>query len=305
MVGKARKRDRSPLTRLLGSSLAAFGLAMATPAIGAALPPDLAALLREAKPKERTTLKNVAKRLYPDQRQAIDDLIESIENEEKKQVARSGVLRGWAGEASVGGTYSSGNTDEWSVSTALAITRKDPRWEHKLDLNINFNNSDGVRTEERVAAAYRARRDFTKSRFFVFGTLRYDRDPFQGTRHRFTESAGGGYEIIDTDDIDWDVYAGPALRQTEFSDATRSSQLGLFAAMDFKWEITDRLTLRNYSGAVLTKQNNSFRAVTSLTNNLYGELSIRVDLTIDKETNPPGNSEGTDIYSRLSVVYGF
>jgi putative salt-induced outer membrane protein len=291
--------------RLLAGLGTILGFALATPAMGSTLPPSLAEILREAKPKERNTVENIAKRLYPDQRKEIDELIDRIEEEEKKQVAESGVVEGWSGEGSLGGSYSSGNTDEWSFSAALGIKRKDPRWEHKIDVNIDFTDSDGARTEERISAAYRARRDFDRSRFFLFGTLRYDRDPFQGTDHRFTESAGAGYEIIDAKHIDWDVYAGPALRQTDFSDGTNKSRFGAFIATDFKWDITDKMTLRNYSGVVLTSDNNSFRSVTSLTNNIYGELSVRVDLTVDKETNPPTGSEGTDIYSRLSVVYGF
>lgn len=78
-----------------------------------------------------------------------------------------------------------------------------------------------------------------------------------------------------------------------------------FIASDFRWEITDTLTLRNYSGAVLSSDNKSYRTTTSLTNNLYGELSARIELTIDKETNPPAGKENTDTYSRISLVYGF
>lgn len=287
------------------SLLAMLGLVAATPARGADLPPGLADLLREATPKERTTIENVAKRRYPDQRKEIDDLIDRIEDDEKKQVAQAGFVEGWTGEASLGGNWSSGNTDEWNVSAALSIKRKDPRWEHKIDANIDFSDADGNRTEERISAAYRARRDFDRSRFFVFGTLRYERDPFQGTDNRFTESAGGGYEIVDTDDDDWDIYAGPALRQTDFSDGTHQTQFGAFIATDFKWKISGTLTLRNYSGAVLSEKNQSFRSMTSLTNNIYGALSARIDLTIDKETHPLAGSDGTDIYSRFSLVYGF
>ncbi|WP_380878632.1 hypothetical protein ACFB49_17830 [Sphingomonas sp. DBB INV C78] len=291
--------------RLLASLLVLFWIALATPAIARELPPDLAALLREANPKERSTLENVAKRVYPDQRKAIDDLIDRIEDEEKKQVAKADIVEGWTGEASFGGNYSSGNTDEWNVSTALSIKRKDFRWEHKLDATLDFSDVDGNRTEERITAAYRARRDFDRSPFFLFGTLRYDRDRFQGTSNRFTESAGGGYEIIDKDDLDWDVYAGPALRQIDFTDGTNQSQFGAFIATDFKWEANDRLTIRNYTGAVVAKENKSFLSTTSLTNNIYGELSIRVEFTFDKETDPPEGKEKEDIFSRVSLVYGF
>lgn len=274
-------------------------------ATGQDLPAGLADLLREATPQERETLENVAKRKYPEQRQAIDDLVERIKDEEKARTGKLSVVKGWTGEGSLGGNISSGNTDEWNVSAALNVKRKGPRWEHRVEFQADLSDDNGNRTQERVSTAYRARRDFDKSRFFTFGSLSYDRNPFQGINHRFTESAGAGYEIMDRDDLDWDIYAGPSLRQTEFTDARLVDQLGLFAATDFKWEITDTLTIREYAGMVLAEENQSFKSTTSLTKNLYGRLSARADFTIDTETNPPEGSEETDVYSRISLVYDF
>lgn len=298
------------LSRRLARLLVLPAAILAAPAAAQELPPEVGALLREANPQERNTLRDVMKRLYPSQREAIDDLIDDIEDEEKAQVAKSRLIEGWTGEGSLGANYSSGNTNEWDFSAALNIRRKGPRWEHRLDVGIDFSEVDDERTEERVAAGYRARRDFTDSPWFAFGALSYDRDRFQGISNRFTESAGVGYELIDTDDdaeddVDWDIYAGPAFRQTDLIDSTHEEQLGVFIATDLKWEITDTLTLREYAGAVVTKRNTSFRSVTSLTNNLYGQLSARFDLTIETETDPPEGAEKTDIYSRVSLVYDF
>lgn len=297
--------------RALSGLVSILVLLWVAPATGQALPATLGDMLREANPQERTTLRDVAKRLYPDQRQAIDDLIDDIEDEEKARVQKSSLVEGWTGEGSLGGNYSSGNTDEWNFSAALNVRRKGPLWEHRIEANIDFSDVDHERSDERIAAAYRVRRDFAMSPFFAFGALSHDRDRFQGIGYRFTESAGLGYELIDSndeddkDDIDWDIYAGPAFRQTDYIDDEYESQIGLFAATDLKWEITDRLTLRQYAGTVLAKENKSFKATTSLTNNLYGRLSARFELTLETETDPPPEAEETDIYSRISVVYDF
>jgi putative salt-induced outer membrane protein YdiY len=298
-------QQKSSAMPLLAVILAASGLTASTPALAQGLPPGLEQLLREAQPKERDTIENVAKRTYPDQRQAIDDLIDKIEKQEETTAGKSSFVTGWTGEGSLGGNYSRGNADEWNVSAALNIKRETPLWEHKIEANIDFSDVNGSRTDERVSGAYRARRDFAKSPFFLFGALSYDRDRSQGIEHRFTESAGGGYEIIDKKGLDWDIYAGPALRQADFSDNTTREQIGAFIATDFKWDITDKLTLREYAGTVLAKVNKSFKTTTALTNNIYGALSVRFDFTIDSETDPPLDAENTDIYSRFSLVYGF
>jgi putative salt-induced outer membrane protein YdiY len=110
---------------------------------------------------------------------------------------------------------------------------------------------------------------------------------------------------VDNDRLDWDVYAGPALRQTAFSDGSHVNQFGAFIGTDLEWDITPTLTLTQYAGAVLAKENKSFKATTALTSNLYGELSARIDFTFEKDTAPPVGSVGTDKFSRVSVVYHF
>ncbi len=291
--------------------VALLPLSCAVPAFAQPLPATLGDFLREANPQERATIRDIAKRLYPEQREAIDHLIDDIENQEKAKVQKSSIVEGWTGEGSLGGNYSSGNTDEWNVSAALNIRRKGPLWEHRIEATIDFTDVDHERSEERISTAYRVRRDFADSPLFAFGALSYDRDRFQGIGTRFTESAGLGYELIDSsddddkDDVDWDLYAGPAFRQTDFIDGSTVNQLGAFIATDLKWEVNDRLTLRQYAGTVLARENNSFRATTSLTNNLYGRLSARFDLTIETETDPPPEAEETDVFSRVSVVYDF
>lgn len=204
--------------RTLIGFLVALLLASGPPAFAEDLPPGLAELLREANPKERDTIKNVAKRAYPEKRKAIDDLVDDIKDEEEVRVAKSGFVKGWSGEGSLGGNISSGNTDEWNLSVGLDIKRKGPRCEHWIQASIDLNDVEGQRTDERVDAAYRARFDFEESRWFLFGSLRYDREPFQGTNHRFTESAGGGYELIDGASM----AAPPSARPTSRTEPTRA-----------------------------------------------------------------------------------
>jgi putative salt-induced outer membrane protein len=281
-------------------------LASAGPALAQKLPSGFADLLREATPEERTTLENVAKRRYPKQREAIDRLVDRIEKEEETQVGKAGLAEGWTGEIALGGNVSSGNNNQWNFSGELDIKREGPRWEHRIEGEVDLREVEGDRTEERLGLAYRARRDFDRSRFFTYGSLRFERDRSEGLDERFTESVGGGYEIIDKKDLlDWDVYVGPALRQTNFADGTEENRVGVFLATYFKWEITDTLTFRQDVGGVIDSDNQSLRSTTALTSNIYGRLSGKIDLTIEKESNPPPGAKDIDIFSRLSLAYDF
>ncbi len=297
------KKSLNLLARPARGFLGLAALAVAAPASAQELPPTLTDLLREATKQERETIENVAKRLYPDARPKIDKTIDRIEDEEKAKAGKSKFVEGWQGDGSIGGSMSSGNTDEWSVTASLDIERKGPQWEHNFDLEIALQDSEGERTEDRWSGSYRARRDFAKSPWFVFGKVRYERDRLLGIDDRFTEGAGIGYQLVDNDELDWEVNAGPALRQTRFEDGSSENRLAAFIATDFEWEITDKLTFREKAAVLRETDNTSLNSTTSITSNIYGRLSGRISFEVDAESSPPAGSEKLDTHSLLSIVF--
>lgn len=288
--------------RRIGYLASVLGLFPSAAATAQDLPAGLSELLREANDAERKSIEDVAKRLYPDKRQQIDDVVDDIEDDEKAKVAQSTLVEGWKGQASVGANWSTGNTDELDLSLALNAKRKSPKWEHKLAAYADFTRTNGIKTAERLGLSYRLRRDFKDSPWFVFGTGSYERDRFQGVDRRFTEIAGLGYQIIDSDPTDWEVSLGPAMRQTRFSDGTHENRLAIAMGTDFEHDITDTLTFREQATFVLDEQNTTLNSVTSLTSNIYGRLSGSISFTLDLETDPPTGAEKLDTYTKASLI---
>jgi len=283
----------------------AVALAAAAPRRAQELPQSLADLLRASSPSERPVIENVAKRLYPQQRQAIDDLVDEIEDEEKARVAESSIVAGWTGEVQLGASISTGNSEEWSVSGSTELGRKGLKWEHRLDASVDFRDVQGERTDERVSAGYRASMDFADPDWFALAVVRYDRDRSTGIKRRFTEGLGIGHKLIDSDNLDWEVTAGPALRQTLYEGGETENQLAAFASTEIAWEISETLTLREDASIVLDTETDTYRSETSLTKDLYGQLSARFSFTVEGETNPPPGNEKLDTYSRATLVLDF
>lgn len=280
------------------------GLLCSAPAL-AELPPDAASMLREARGSERDTIENVLKRLYPQERRAIDDLIDKIEDEEKAAVAETRFVRGWTGDIAVGASMSSGNNQEWSVTGSVDIERKGPRWEHRLQGDIDIKDVEGERTDESLSASYRVRRDFGKSNWFVFGGVSYERDRPKGIGARFTEVIGPGYQLIDSDELDWEISAGPALRQTSLTTGEDENQVALFLSTDLEWDITDTLKFRQQAWTAIDGDNTSAEATTSLTMDIYGRLSSRLSFELDYESDPPESKQQIDTATRFTLAIGF
>lgn len=262
-------------------------------------------MIREAHPDERKTIINVAKRMYPGSVERIDKLVEKIALEEKAEVTKAGFIEGFAGEASLGGYLSTGNTDEWGVTGAVAMKRQGLRWVHSLDLRIDIKEESGERTEERVFGNYTLRRNFRGSRWFAFAGIRYEHDEFQGIERRFGEAAGAGYQLVKNDKIDWDIMAGPVLRQTRFINEPDSNTLGFFGRTRFGWEISDTLKFTQNIDGVLDGENNTLAATSAITSDLYGDFAVRLSFALEIETDPPEGRETTETYTRATLIYDF
>ena len=297
-----------------GTTLCAAGAAAAlilpappsaqTSAQAQPLPEEFGIVYREANPSERQTIEDIAKRLFPNRRDEIDDVIDAIEDEEKAEIDEASFLKGWEGEGSFGANLDTGNTEEWGVNAGVEVTRKNNLWEHRFSADLNIREVNDERTEERLGAGYRARRDFTDSPVFAFGSLEYERNPFQGISRRFTEVIGAGYQIVDTDDIDWEASGGPALRQTRFTDGTNENRLAAFLDTSFKWDITDTLAFSEKITLVLDEVNSTLTTSTAVTTDLYGNLSARLSFDTIYESAPAPGTVSWDTSTRLSVVLG-
>lgn len=295
----------SQLWLLAPATLCLIAVAPAAAAKPEELPASLTTMIREAHPKERKAIVDVAKRLYPASVERIDDIVRQVEKENTAAVATAGALEGWKGEASLGGSLSSGNTDEWAVSAALSAKKKGPRWTHEIEARIDVKEEKGTRSEERAAARYTVRRTLGAPRLFAYGRLSFEHDRFAGIHSRFFESVGLGYQLLDGRSVHWDALAGPALRQTAYVGGTSVHEPAIFARTKLEWEITDRLKFSEEADAGLADRNSTFNSLTALTSNLYGTLSGRISYGIRYETNPPEGREQIDTTTRISLVYAF
>jgi putative salt-induced outer membrane protein len=235
----------------------------------------------------------------------IDALVARIERDEKVEVGKAGFLGGFSGEAALGGYLSTGNTDEWGLTGALAMKRQGLRWVHNLDVKLDVKEENGARSSERLFANYILRRNFKGSRWFAFAGLRFEHDRFQGIERRFGQAAGPGYQLLKGKKAEWEVMAGPALRQTRFVGEPDSTTFGLFGRTRFSWKLTDTLRFSQNIDGVFDGDNNGLTSTSAVTSDLYGDFALRLSFTAELETDPPEGREKMETYTRATLIYDF
>lgn len=308
--------------------LAATALAVAAPA-QAALPDPVRAMIEAAiatGDKEKVaTVVEIARQTNPDDGAEIAAMHETFRKQqaeavrlaarEKEEVIReAGLFDRWSGKGEIGAYHSSGNSDTEGLTLALALDRKGIDWSHKLRGRADYQRADGRTSREQYFASYEPRYQIAK-RLFAYGLAQYERDRIQGFSGRYSVSGGLGYHLIDADDLDLSVKAGPAYRVTDYVTGETESSIAALLGLDFDWRITNRLTLTQDSNVVaetggeatliVDSANTSLNLLTGLEAKVSDRLTTRLSYQVDYDSDPPAGAVKTDTLSRFTLVYGF
>jgi putative salt-induced outer membrane protein len=200
----------SAIVALAGSAVSANPLPAAVVAMLEDAGSDAALLQKVA---------GIAKRTNPDSTAEIDAQVAAIlktkTDARALEMASWGPFDGWGGSGEVGAFASAGNTRNSGVALAGRLARQGPDWKHGLRGVVDYQRENGRTSKERYFAGYEGNYSVSP-RAYALLTGSYERDRFSGFDHRFAESIGFGYKVIDRPTLKMAFEGGPALRQTRF-----------------------------------------------------------------------------------------
>lgn len=271
------------------------------------------------------TVADIAKQTNPADTAEIDAILSSFNTalaarKQAKEEARLAALReadlfdNWSGRGELGGFRSTGNTSTTGVTAALSLDRQGIKWRHRLTGRADYQRAGGVTTREQFLARYEPNVNVSDN-FYVYALAQYERDRFQGFDARYAISGGMGYQAIKGKDVLLSLKAGPAYRVTEFTDGRSEDRIAGLLALDFDWQITERLKLTQDTNAVaetggsaiaiIDSRNTSVDLVTGLDAAIAKKLKARFSYALEYDSNPPPGAVQTDTLSRVTLIYDF
>lgn len=314
-----------PSLRIAGAALA---LLAASPAF-AELPAPVRAMIDAAiatgdEGKVRTVAE-IARATNPADTAEIDALVAAFDTalaarKRAEEEARLAALReadlfeNWSGKGELGGFRSTGNTSNTGFTAGLSLERKGIKWRHRLTGRADYQRASGVTTREQFLARYEPDVKVSDN-FYVYALAQYEADRFQGFDGRYAVSGGMGYQAIKGKDVQLSVKAGPAYRLTQFTDGRSEDRIAGLLALDFDWQITERLKLTQDTNAVaeaggsavaiIDSRNTSIDLVTGLDAAIAKKLKARFSYAVEYDSNPAPGAVQTDTQSRVTLIYDF
>ena len=293
------------------SRIAAASLTLAASTARTAPLPQPVVDMIEAASDDPETLKAVvkaAKKANPNSLAEIDAqaaaMTQRAAAEKARRAANANFFHGWSGEVELGGSISTGNTDETTLAVAVDLERETPKWGHDLNLTVDRKRESGETTKDRYFLAYSSRRKLSP-RLYAVGVLWGERDRFAGYDFRFSESLGLGYRLLDRPALKLRVEAGPALRQAGYLSNDYESTVAARGAGYLTWKFSPRLEYTQSLVTYLDAKNSTLLAASALTTKLRGRISARASYEVRHEEAPPQGRQKTDTTSRATLVVGF
>ena len=228
-------------------------------------------------------------------------------------VSNSAHAQGWSGQGEAGFVSASGNTDSENLNIGLKFTNAGPVWTHDLAFFAYTSSADGVDTAESYSVDYTAKRALSE-RSFIFGTLGFLDDDFDGFTEQLNVGVGYGYKIIDTEPVGWETGIGIGYRDTQqlivLDDGTEIegedvSSATLILRSDYRNQLTANTQFLDVFQADIGADNTFIQNEAAIVVAMNESFSLKAGFIIRHNTDPPAGADDTDTITSLNLVYDF
>ncbi len=214
-------------------------------------------------------------------------------------------LAAWDGNLELGGSVSTGNTDEEAIAFGVGLTNDiNDVWDHAVNVRFDYARRTGVTTKQRFLADYQINYH-PWSRTYVFGYLQYDDDRFSGFDYRLLESAGVGHTLFDNDKQKWKIEGGPGVRQNKIPGQSLEVEFVAVLSSNYRYFFNESVnagdTVKVFAGADRTTIENTADMVAKLN----AALSAKLSFGVKYDSNVPAGSVKMDTITKISLLYDF
>ncbi len=220
----------------------------------------------------------------------------------------------WQGQAQLGGSSSSGDTDEQGVSAALSFERAfGPKWNHSLNLKFDLARSEGATTRQRFVGQYEVMwKPWTD--IFLLNFTELELDKFSGYDYRVVENLAVGTEIFRSANQSLRIEAGPGIRISGVEETlqdgmvvpahTEKEFLGRVSST-YELKLTDNLTFKDRASAIFGAQSTTLENWAQFSARINSHMQARVSFEVKYDSLAPIGTAAWDTATRATLVYDF
>ena len=275
----------------------------------------LAAAYRTGDDATIRSVLGVAKATFPDQAVEIDRLAAgdaavlaaSRKDEQMRQqqrIAEATFFEIWKGELELGASRSTGTADVSGLYLSAKLTRDGLTWRQKLTGRIDYQRTNGLTTTERASLAYQPSYKLDDDNY-IYGLAQYERDTSLGYANRETISAGIGMSAFKSPRGKIDIEAGPAVRETDFTEQPNRLTLAARASVGAHYALSPTLNFSQDAALLVESGDTTATSTSAIDTRLLGRLKAKLSYNVQYEQDAAPGQKSLDTTGRATLVYAF
>ncbi|MFW6322935.1 MAG: DUF481 domain-containing protein [Guyparkeria sp.] len=210
----------------------------------------------------------------------------------------------WSGSAEFGAAMTTGNSDTSSLNGKLRLKHEAIPWENKFRLEAYQADEDGEETASRVLGEHETNYALS-DRDYLFGVLRGTYDEFSGYDYQASAAAGYGRKIWVSEKGYWDAEIGPGVRVAETNDNVRETNAIARLSSGFEYRLSDNARFNQDVTMLSGSDNTEIESITGVSASITDTLAMKLAYTVQHNTDVPADTENTDTYTSVNLVYDF
>jgi len=179
----------------------------------------------------------------------------------------------WNRQVELGAVFLSGNTEEDTIKFRGDFVRDSTGWKHHADIDYLRSNRDSELSAQKLYTSLKSDYKLAGDQF-AFGRVSYEDDRFSGFDY-----------------------------QTDIGDSVSEGILRMSAAFD--WQVSDNAEFEQKLSTEVGSDATISRSSTALKSQINGSLSMRLSFNVKHNSNPPGESEASDLETAVTFAYTF
>jgi putative salt-induced outer membrane protein len=211
---------------------------------------------------------------------------------------------GFYGRVALGYLATTGNAENKTLSMSFDLGWNYAPWHHAMTGAIIKATTGDVTTAEAYSLDWQSGYDFTETSY-AFGRAAWDEDKFSGYARQVRVVGGYGRRIIDMERHALNGEVGIGLRESDLRDGTSEDDTILRLSGNYLWTISETSEF-SQTLAIESGSSNTFtEAVTKLTANIRGDLSVVLSYRIRKNSDVPVGTVKIDTFTAVALEYTF
>lgn len=216
-------------------------------------------------------------------------------------------------EGELGIIATTGNTETTSINAGLAAHHETEMWSNDYIIEGLYKRETVERDGEDV--------EFTSAQKFyasaqgnykledpnnrLFGFTSYEDDRLSNFDYQATIAAGWNQKLFETDKQSFEYSIGPGYAFAETQEGEEQNSFIVRASMAYQWTISDTAKFIQTVSTEVGSENTKSRAESALSATISGNLSMKVSLKLDHNTDVADDIDNLDTETAVTLVYNF